>query len=191
VDPVRNDLIKKLAIGRGFWEMKGTRDNKMPIRVDDDALIRFNEFRVYITQFISTLPQVDILRAPIERLTISVIKVAALFAMHETSTRITLDHMLAAIELAEDWYYDLVRIASMVSESAWQREVTKLETFIVSKGGRTAYETAYKQFPGTLPMDFRVMIEALEYRGVLSQHKVGPRMILEINYGGQHTDGVE
>jgi len=187
VDPVRNGLIKSLAIGRNHWEMKGTRDNKQPIRLNQDALDRFNEFRIYINEVIANMPQVEILRAPIERLTISVIKVAGLFAMHDRSSTITLDHMLAAIHYCEEWYDDLIKISTMVSESIWQREVGQLEAFIVSKGGKATWESCYKQFPDKLPQDFRIMVQALEDRGVLIQHKMGIKMVLEINYGSNAT----
>lgn len=187
VDPVRDALVKHIAVNRNFWNMRANRDNTMPIRFSDEALARMNKFIVDIKSLIMASPRFETLKGPIERLGISVAKTAALFAMDERRTVINLDDVLAAIDLAEDWYNDLNKIATMVSESSWQRELNQLERYVASKGGKSSYETAYKQFPDKRPNEFKEMTDALEGMGRIKQIRYGSKVVLEIDYG-QETE---
>jgi hypothetical protein len=185
VDPVRDSLIKHIAVNRNFWNMRSSRDNTMPIRFSDDALKRLNRFIIEIKKLIMQSPRFETLKGPIERLGISVAKTAALFAMDERRNIIDITDVLAAIDLAEDWYDDLNKIATMVSESSWQRDLNKLEHYIASKGGKSTYETAYKQFPDKRPQEFKEMADALEDMGRIKQNRIGTQVTLEIIYGNQ------
>lgn len=185
VDPVRDSLIKHIAVNRNFWNMRGSRDNTMPIRFTDEALERLNKFIIEVKKLIMTHPKFETLKGPIERLGISVAKTAALFAMDERRVLIGIDDVLNAIDLAEEWYDDLNKIATMVSESAWQRDLNKLEHYVAAKGGKSSYETAYKQFPDKRPMEFKEMADALEDMGRIKQSRIGSSVTLEIEYGQQ------
>jgi hypothetical protein len=168
-DPVRDSLVKHIAVNRNFWGMKTSRDNTMPIRFTDDALARLNIFSIKLKRLIMTNPRFETLKGPIERLNISVAKTAALFAMDDRRSVIELSDVIAAIELSEDWYDDLNKISAMVSESAWQRDLLKLEQFIVLKGNKVSYQLAYKQFPDKKPQEFKEMTDGLEDMGRIKQ----------------------
>jgi hypothetical protein len=177
--------VKHLAVNRNFWDMRGTREQTVPIRFDDAALKRLNLFSVQIKQMIMTSSRFETLKGPIERLVISVAKTSALFAMDDQKNIIGLEHVLAAIDLAEEWYDDLQKIAAMISESSWQSDLNKLEQFIVVKGGKVSYEMAYKQFTDKRPKEFLEMADGLEDMGRIIQRRTGNKITLEINYNGE------
>lgn len=181
-DPVRDALISHLSLVRSYWDMRGTRDKTNPIRFNDQALARLNLFSAQVKTMITKSPRFETLKGPVERLVISVAKVAALFAMDEKKNTIEIEHVLAAIDLAEDWYDDLQKITAMVSESGWQRDLNKLESFIASKGGKTRYETAYKQFLDKRPQEFKEMADGLEDMGRIVQVRAGTQVTLEVVY---------
>jgi hypothetical protein len=180
-DPVRESLVTHLAVNRNYWSMKGSRENTVPIRFSEDALKRLNEFNIKVKTGIQKEDKFETLKAPIERLVISVAKVSALFAMDERKSVIELGHVLAAIDLAEEWYDDLLKITAMVSEDGWQRDLNKLEQFIASKGGKVSYELAYKQFLDKRPQEFKEMVDGLEDMGRIRKDMIG-RVTLEIIY---------
>jgi len=185
VDPVRESLVQHLAVVRNFWGMRGNRSQTTPIRFSDPALARLNEFSFAVKKMIMTSSRFETLKGPIERLVISVAKTAALFAMDDKRQNIELDDVLSAIDLAEDWYDDLQKIAAMISESAWQADLTKLEKFILQKGGKVSYELAYKQFDDKRPKEFLELADGLEDMGRIIQRKTGPvARTLEINFAG-------
>lgn len=187
VDPVRESLVNHIAVNRNHWSMRVSRDATTPIRFSDPALTRMNEFQKHIKRLIISSHRFETLKGPIERLIISVAKCAALFAMDERKPVIELEHVLNAIDLAEDWYDDLQTIASMISESDWQRDLLKLEKFIAAKGGKITYEAGYSQFIDKRPKEFLELVDGLEDMGRIIQVRQGNRVTLEINYGNANT----
>jgi len=118
-----------------------------------------------------------------ERMIHSTLKLAALLAMDDRVKIIQPEHMLSAIGYAGEWFGNIVLMASMVSESEWQRDVDKLEQFINSKGGTVSYAVAYRAFQDKRPFEFEEMIAALEQRGILEREKNGSRWTLKVSYG--------
>ena len=91
----------------------------------------------------------------------SVWKAATLLAMHDKSDEVKLSHLLTAIYYSEEWFENLVRMASAISASEWQRDVDALEAFIVDRGGRVRYEECYRKFSNKKKREFDDMVEAL------------------------------
>lgn len=182
VDSVRNGLITHIAEVRNYWGMRGTRDKTHPIRFTDEALERLNAFSIQIKRLIMSSPRFETLKGPIERLVITVAKTSALFAMDNKRNIIELVDVLEAVSLAEEWYDDLIKIAGMISESGWQRDLLKLEHFIAAKGGRSTYELAYKQFPDKRPQEFKEMVDGLEDMGRIINRRTNTSSTLEILY---------
>jgi histone H3/H4 len=185
VDPVRTGLMNHLAGTRNHWSMKVTRENTAVIRFSDPALARMNEFQKHVKGLIVASPRFETLKGPIERLIISVAKCAALFAMDDKRDTIEVSDVLAAIDLAEEWYNDLQKIAAMISESNWQSDINKLEQIIVANGGRLDYGRAYKQFTDKRPQEFKELADGLEDMGRISQTRQGNKTLLEIEIGSE------
>lgn len=182
-DKVFNGLIAHLERGRAYWEMYGGDGDTHPLRADEDAWKRFQKFEADAQTAARETPYADIIATTTERTIHSTLKLAAILAMDERKRKIELTHVLQAISYAGEWLTNAVTMASMVSESEWQRDVDKLESFINSKGGTVSYAVAYRSFADKRPFEFEEMISALEQRGVLTREKNGSRWTLKVSYG--------
>ena len=159
-DAVMEDLIKKLYNAVIFWQKKG-HPSPRPIRLTDPALQRFNQFKWDMGNVSESHPQAESIEPSRQRLALSVWKCAILLAMYDQSEEVTLRHMLTAIHYSEEWYANLVRMASAISASEWQRDVDKLEALVADRGGRIRYEEAYRKFNNKRKREFDEMVQAL------------------------------
>lgn len=182
-DKVFDGLMEHLRRGRAYWEMYGEEDGTIPVRADDEAWARYQAFEADVRAKANETMYAEIISTTAERTIHSTLKLAAILAMDERKMRIGLDHMLQAIGYAGEWLTNAITMASMVSESDWQRDVDKLESFINGKGGTVSYAVAYRAFADKRPFEFEEMIAALEQRGVLTREKDGARWTLKVNYG--------
>lgn len=179
-DLVLQGLRKQLEIGRNHWSMLAPPDELIKISLTPDAEARFVKFREDVVLAVNDTKYREVIDSTSDRMTLSVLKLAALLAMHERKQKIDLDHMLQAISYSGRWFDNAVRVASMISESEWQRDVSRLEELIVSKGGNLSWHRAYQQFPEKKTKDFEEMVAALESRGTLIRRQVGSRWHLEV-----------
>ena len=69
--------------------------------------------------------------------------------------------MLTAIYYSENWFENLVKMASAISASEWQRDVDQLEAFVFDRGGKIRYEEAYRKFNHKKKREFDDIVEAL------------------------------
>jgi hypothetical protein len=182
-DPVFDGMMSHLSRNRDYWEMYGGDGDTVPIRATDEAWARYQKFETDVRTAAGNTLYAEVIATTSERTTHSTLKLAALLAMDDRSKRIELKHMLQAIGYAGEWITNAMTMATMVSESEWQRDVDKLEQFINSKGGIVSYAVAYRHFQDKRPFEFEEMIAALEQRGVLTREKDGSRWTLKVSYG--------
>lgn len=179
-DDVFNGLQKQLEVGRNHWSMVCPPGEMEKISLTPEAEARFIKFREDVVAAVNETKYREVIDSTSDRMTLSVLKLAALLAMHERKYKITLNHMLQAISYSGVWFDNATRVASMISESEWQRDVSKLEEYIISKGGKLSWHRAYQAFPEKKPKDFEEMVAALESRGTLRRSQVGSRWHLEV-----------
>lgn len=182
-DPVFDGLVGHLSRNRDYWEMYGGDGETVPIRATDEAWARYQQYEADVRSQTAETVYAEVIATTSERTIHSTLKLAALLAMDEKSKRIELHHMLTAIGYAGEWITNAIIVASMVSESEWQRDVDKLEQFINSKGGSVSYPVAARHFADKRPFEFEEMLQALEQRGVLEREKNGARWTLKVSYG--------
>lgn len=182
-DPVFDGLIHHLMVNRAYWEMHGGGGDTVPIRANEDAWKRYQEFETTLNKSVAETQYREYISTTSERMLHATLKVAAILAMDEKRQRIELAHMLQAIAYAGEWFTNTVTMAGMVSASEWQRDVDKLEHFINSKGGAVSYAVAYRQFPDKRKFEFEEMIASLEGRGILIRERDGSRWVLRVTYG--------
>jgi hypothetical protein len=71
-------------------------------------------------------------------------------------------------------------MASAISASEWQRDVDKLEAFIVERGGRVRYEEAYKKFSNKRKREFDEMVDALRSQARAQEVTESQKRYLEV-----------
>ena len=182
VDEVFDSLVNHLAVNRSWWDIQKPEGKLYTLRADDDAWARFQQFELDANDRAEQSDVGEIISSTTERMIITALKLATLLAMDDRSLTVKRVHMLQAIGYAGEWFDNAVTVASMVSESEWQKDVDKLEAFIVSKGGRVSYAACYNQFKSLKPKEFSDVVEALKSRGVLTDSRAGNKIILELDY---------
>lgn len=181
-DKVFNGLVQHLALNRNHWEMLGGDGITFALRTEDDAWKRLQQFEVDVDARAEASPYAEIIGTTSARMVISTLKLATLLAMDDRSNSVKMIHVLQAISYAGEWFDNAVQVASMVSESDWQRDVDKLEAFIQSKGGKTSFAIAYRAFKEKRPFEFEEMLAALESRGSMVRVQSGSKWVLELTY---------
>lgn len=159
-DEVLERMIKNLSESTMFWQKKNA-SKPVPVRMSQQALERFNQFKWEMGNFAENHPERESIEPSRQRLALSVWKCAVLLAMYDKSEEVKTIHLLSAIHYAEEWFENLIQMAGAISASEWQRDVDRLETLIMDKGGRIRYEDAYKKFNNKRKREFDEMVQAL------------------------------
>lgn len=159
-DEVMESMMKSLSDSVMFWQKKGGPSPR-PIRLSQAALERFNQYKWEMGNFAENHPEKESIEPSRQRLSLSVWKCAVLLAMYDKSEEVQTRHLLTAIMYSEEWFWNLTQMAGAISASEWQRDVDKLETLIVDRGGKIRYEDAYKKFSNKRKREFDEMVQAL------------------------------
>jgi hypothetical protein len=159
-DGVMDGMVAGLFSSVTYWQKKGQPTQK-PVRLSQASLDRFNQYKWDMGNFAESHPDRESIEPSRQRLALSVWKCATLLAMHEKCEEVKLHHMIIAIYYSEKWFENLIQMASAISASEWQRDVDKLEAFVVERGGKVRYEEAYRKFNNKKKREFDDIIEAL------------------------------
>jgi hypothetical protein len=168
-------MIKSLSESVMFWQKKGGSGPR-PIRLTNEALERFNRFKWEMGNWAENHKEKDSIEPSRQRLALSIWKCAVLLAMYDRSEEVTEQHMITAIYYSEDWFWNLVEMAGAISASEWQRDVDKLETLIIDKGGKLRYEEAYNK----RKREFDEMVQALYSQARVQQVVENQKTYLEV-----------
>ena len=178
-DDVLDSMIRGLSESVMFWQKKGGSGQR-PIRLSQEALERFNRFKWEMGNWAENHKEKDSIEPSRQRLALSIWKCAVLLAMYDRSEEVTEQHMITAIYYSEDWFWNLVEMAGAISASEWQRDVDKLETLIIDKGGKLRYEEAYKKFNNKRKREFDEMVQALHSQARVQQVVENMKTYLEV-----------
>lgn len=129
------------------------------------ALDRITKFKIDARELAKGRPEWDILEPSLIRLAESVRKAASLLALDDGRAEVELRDAVLAIEAAEEWLANLFTVTSLISASAWAREVNEIEEFVLAKGGRVLRQLVYRKFSSRHPRDLQLQIESLQAQG--------------------------
>ena len=172
-------IVRSLYESSLYWQKKGAPFPR-PVRMTDEALKRFNDFKWEMGNYTSGHPQEESIEPSRQRLALSIWKCAVLLAMYDKSDEVENHHVLIAIHYAEQWFKNLVRMAGAISASEWQREVDELEALLVTRGGRMRYEEAYKKFGNKRKREFDEMVDALKSQARIVVRVENMKTFLEV-----------
>jgi hypothetical protein len=182
-DEELDDMIRTLSESVMFWQKRNGGGVK-PVRLSEAAMKRFNDFKWEMGNYAENHPEKDSIEPSRQRLALSIWKCAVLLAMYEKSEEVNEEHILTAIYYAEEWFWNLVQMAGAISASEWQRDVDRLETVIVDKGGKIRYEEAYKKFNNKRKREFDEMVLALTSQGRIQAVTENQKQYLEVVSNG-------
>jgi hypothetical protein len=117
-----------------------------------------------------------------QRLTISLVKAAALLAISSGRTLISAEDMIQVIKQSELWFRDMVRIINSVASSDFEGHVNNVERFIAqgedSRVPKTKVYDRFRQFPTGQVDEF---IRALKEQGRVKPLNLDGKQMLAIN----------
>ncbi len=173
-----DEIVSSLYHSKLYWEKKGAPFPR-PIRMTDDALKRFNQFKWDMGLFVEGHPQEESIEPSRQRLALSIWKIAVLLSMYDKSDEVQMHHVLVAIHYSENWFANLIRMAQSISESEWQRELDDLEAFVTNKGGKVRFDEVFRRFGSKRKREFDEMVESLRSQGRLRLYVDNHKTFLE------------
>lgn len=158
IQEIVNDLIARVSM----WP----HDSRAPITMDTAAENRYNAWAEEGMQRVERYGDGEVVVPSFNRMMTSVVKAAALLAMYDQSNVITLKHLLPALKQAELWFRDMIRMASEISSSEFERRLDEVESFIASGKDKIRSEVEVrKKFTKFRPRDWQEIFEALKGSG--------------------------
>lgn len=200
-DLAYNEIVAELKDARELWAKHVKRGDPVRIPWDDDAWDRLNDLAWDLGSAAAETEMAAMIEPVVDRMAKSIIKATCLLAMADRSSRVKMDHLLKAIELAEEWFLHMMVVASRIRESAWKREQDEVIAVLDAANGRMSWTMIYKRFRGKLrPKQFEEIITALSeagevtfriegrgrviYRTLVTDNEVAPGIIP--SYGAGH-----
>jgi hypothetical protein len=184
-DKVYEALVDKVRAARTVHE--GFLDPEMPtqpIDISQEAHERVKRFMEDMAASVRSEGKEELVSTTM-RLSISVYKCAALLAMVECAQEVTIDHVLAAINFANDWYMNILRMVDIISESSWVKIQDSIIEALCEGGSSMDSKKLYAKFKDDYkPRDYAEVIKALQDAGEIQlvPAKTGNKVM--VNYVG-------
>ena len=142
-DPTVATFMNEFMLGRSKWG--GSRENF--IMLSDEAADRLTQWSIDAAKLTRELGMFDVLNPGRERMRYSMWRAAALLSMHKGEETVSELTMLHVIKQAEDWFSDLIRMTSMVSDSEFTSVADEIEEFIaMGDDDRRNMTEVYRKF---------------------------------------------
>ena len=160
-DVVRQKMVHRLwTVAKKFDPDKPGRIN-IPSEVKD----RFNRWGNQVMKHAESMGD-DILVAATDRLTKNVLKAASLLAMSDGTLKVTLPHLLVAINQAQEWYRDMLRMSREIASSDFERLQDEVEAFIAQgKEGKQSETAVKRKFARLRPQEMGDVLGNLKSQG--------------------------
>lgn len=101
----------------------------------------------------------------IQRMEMHIYRAAALLAMHEGHTKVSLPYVLAAIKISEDWFDGFQQMRKQIVGSDFAARTNEVLRFIKSRSGKSCSISAvYRKFSNYSPRIVGEWLEALKMR---------------------------
>lgn len=145
---------------------------RRPIHETDEAIARLEKAKKDMELVVVNQSNFALIQPSVVRLGDSIRKVAALFAQYEGRKLVYLRDMLLAIEMAEEWLFNVTRVSEDISATAYQRDVRDMVLYVQAKGGSVSEAHLAHRFAnvGTGdPRDFSGRLLSAEMQGMLKK----------------------
>lgn len=177
-------LVGKLRDARYHFEMfaDGLDAPTAPIRPTDDAMRRIHKLRTDMVGVARDFGK-DELISSADRLSQSVLKVAALFAMADCRLEVKVCDVLSATQYANAWFMNLLRMEDQVNSSNWVKDQEDIIAALISKQSSVDSRELYRMFKDIhKPRDYNEILKALSDAGEIQL--VQDKKKVMVNYVG-------
>lgn len=182
-DMVLLEIKEEIRAVRTFWEKRAKRGVGVRIPFEPAAWERLNDFAWDLGTAAAESDMAKMLEPVADRMAKSILKSACLLAMAEQSTTVKMRHMVKAIELGEEWFNNMMIIATKIRESHWQTQQDEVIAVLDAANGRMTWHAMYRKFRGKFrPKQFEEIITALSESGeVVAKIEARSRIIYRVD----------
>jgi hypothetical protein len=145
-DPFRQRLIDELANSREYWYDITEPGRLKMIPFEPIAWDRLQKAKWEIYQKAKEHEQAEALLPTTDRMGTSLMKCAVLIAMSEREPKVSMRHVLKAMQLAEEWYTSTATIAGRIMYSSWSASQEEVLTKIRSQVDGVTEQEIYARF---------------------------------------------
>lgn len=167
-----NEFASKLKIRYIRLAQKG---EKSFLYLGADAEKRFNDWTDYAHHY-AEKSGLDFISAAVERLSMSVLKLAALIHLYNadpSDNEISMVELLVALQQAEYWMNDMLLMASEVGASAFEDRLNAVEDYLLRQEENEASDTQLRRkFASLRPREYDEVIVSLIRQGRIKESGV-------------------
>lgn len=169
----RDEAIDEFARNLRVRYMRhAKKDGPTYLYLGAQAEARFNDW-VDEAHAYSERTGLDFITAAVERLAMSVLKLACLMHLYNdepTNREVSMIELLVAIKQGEMWMNDMVLMASEIGASAFEEKLNAVEDYILRQSEKIATDTQLRRkFAGLRPREFDEVMISLTRQG-----RIGP-----------------
>lgn len=198
-DSIRRVLSTALVGAIKYWDLKYqerasvctyNEDPRCVIQCDDDAFRRWQVYAYDVGLLAANHPTNPRQMFPVcERMSFSVLKVAALLALVERSDTIRMRHVLKAIAVADTWAKCSEALVNEVCNNGFAKQVREIETYVSSQtNSAVRYEHLLTKFQSHFddPRQLRSVLDFCQQKGTLKDiivnMKTGERVLQYVSH---------
>lgn len=152
------------------------------IGISKEALHRLHRWQDESHALIDGVKNQEYIDPSRQRMAVSMLKAAALLAVHGGSHKIEIQHVLPVIYQSEFWFKDMVRMVNSVASSEFEGKVNAVESFISSKEDQRAVKSkVYHHFASFTVGQVDEFIRSLQEQGRIKVTRQDDKQYLQIN----------
>jgi hypothetical protein len=151
------------------------------MKITPEAQTRLNEWQKTSHEVIDGKRNQEYIDPSRQRLAISMMKSAALLAVHDGTNTINIGHVLHVIAQSELWFRDMIQTIDSVAASEFEGKVNAVESYVASSAdGRVQLPKVYNRFAGYTVGQVDEFIKSLEQQARIKRVRVDDKIFLEI-----------
>lgn len=148
-----------------------------PLYLTDEALQRVNQWIIMMVKdIIPKTREPANLEPTVQRTALSIMKCAALLALHDRQTVVDVKYVLVALKYAEEWFDTLHTMSNSIADSEFSQHVNDVETYVYERGGSQLMSSVYSKFRSNPTRDVDMWVESLVNQGRANLN--GQRLVL-------------
>jgi len=143
-DPAARQIAATLHANRQY--LREFNGGESPVTISRDANDRFVTAATTLKNEYRTHPMWNLILPSLLRWKDNVDKAAALIAMDNRRTEVTLLDMLHALNAGEEWLTNMLRIISRLNASSHERACNDIYQYVNGRGGRVGATALFRKF---------------------------------------------
>jgi hypothetical protein len=176
-DGVRQALINDVFAARAFWMDSVPLGQPVLVPFEDGTWKRLQKARWELHKAAAEHELAEVLIPTADRMGDSMMKMAILIAMSEREKKARMPHLLKAMELTEEWYRSMARVAGRILHSKWAANQNEILVAIQARMDGLTEQEIYSRFRSKMQMreiesDLHVLAKAGEIHKATERGRV-------------------